>query len=40
MVVVAAGKWGHNMDVQEVHIMEAPCRRVHSSNGLCSPSWI
>ena len=22
MVVVAAGKWGHNMEVQEVHIVE------------------
>ena len=26
MVVVAAGKWGHNMEVQEVHIVEAPYR--------------
>ena len=40
MVVVAAGKWGHNMEVQEVHTVEATGRRVHSSNGLCSPSWI
>ena len=28
MVVVAAGKWGHNMEVQEVHTVEvlAPMR--------------
>ena len=33
MVVVATGKWGHNMEVQEVHIVEvlAPMRNLCDS---------
>ena len=33
MVVVAAGKWRHNMEVQEVHIVEvlAPMRNLCDS---------
>ena len=33
MVVVAAGKWGHNMEVQEVHTVEvlAPMRNLCDS---------
>ena len=29
----------HTLDVEEVHTVEAPCRRVHSPIGLYSPSW-
>ena len=38
-MVATAEKWGHNMEKQEVHTVEAPCRRVHSPIGLYSPSW-
>ena len=38
MVVVAAGKWGHNMEVQEVHKLREHYRQVHSSIGLYIPS--
>ena len=44
MVVVAAGKWGHNMEVQDYHIVEEVdklrehYRQVHSSIVLYSPS--
>ena len=45
MVVVAAGKWGHNMEVREVHIVEEVdklrehYRQVHPTIGLYIPSW-
>ena len=38
MVVVAAGKWGHNMEVQEVYKLREHYRQVHSSIGLYIPS--
>ena len=46
MVVVAAGKWGHSMQVQEVHTVDVEevhklrehYRQVNSSIGLYSPS--
>ena len=30
MVVVAAGKWGHNMEVQEVHKLREHYRQVQN----------
>ena len=40
MVVVTARKWGHNMEVQEVHKLREHYRQVHSSIGLYIPSLI
>ena len=39
MVVVVAEELKPNMEKQEVHKLGEHCRRVHSSIGLCSPSW-
>ena len=38
--MVAAEKWGHNMEVQEVHKLREHYRRVYSSIGLYSPSYL
>ena len=50
-MVATTEKWGHNMEVQEVHIVEVlvpmrnvcSCKHYHmvnSSIGFYSPSWI
>ena len=39
-MVVEAETKRHTMDVEEVHTVEAPCRRVHSPmEDFYSPSW-
>ena len=37
-MVVAAEKWGHNMEKQEVHMLREHYRQVHSFIGLYSLS--
>ena len=40
VVVVVAEELKPNMEKQEVHKLGEHCRRVHSSIGFYSPSWI